>query len=626
MADQPILNGAGEHSAAVNGETLGQPVQEIRPEGGNGEGEDRLTKLERINADLQSRIEKLEDGAAQSEEDADEEAEEEEVASDTESVASSKSKSSAASKDGEKKEELPKGQDPNRVRSIPTLNCVTVDEYKSRKFGWDRPHFSVDAVMADNSFRKKTDSKKDEKKEDELLSPSVAEPSPSQPFDTREPVRFIQINSQALATLNELYDETAGAAIIIYSPFKFLSYREHEMRRKLAKLEDKWAGVTWETVDEERDGGGSRAPTLPATTTADSASITTPETSVDQSEADVAEATVPEQPAASSEGDSREEDSGLVLNTQTEPEPESEADDPDYKTESDDDNEYNGYKLRTLIPEDRGAEGLKAYEDLKVLLEFYDTYVKPRWDYLRSDKVKNVRYGDLCSIFQPGDYVADPEQPQKVYKVIKITGGRPMLTHLYTGDFNRFSNNQKSIDTPEPGGDKDKQSQDVKDAERRRAAETSSDRGMWSPFHIDGYYIDFNGKEFGAVHIKTTIKYFSGVRDVKTVRPYPLRLAADYEGTRQRYINMGRRYLGMTQMSLRFYDGRTLIKRSKGDYLPGGQRQNRAEDISSQVVIDMEKAFQVITCILFMTRSSSNYDAVQHRLDARIWYRRVPQS
>lgn len=115
-----------------------------------------------------------------------------------------------------------------------------------------------------------------------------------------------------------------------------------------------------------------------------------------------------------------------------------------------------------------------------------------------------------------------------------------------------------------------------------------------STFNIDGYYIDFDGTNFGAVHIHASIKYFSGMREVKSLRPYPLRFADDHEGLRKKYIANGHRFLDLTHMKLRYYDGRTLIKKPNGAWLSvGGHRMHRPEDISSQVVIDMEKAFQV---------------------------------
>ena len=581
----------------------------VKQDGEKQEKEDKPSKrktrrLEALNDELRSRIEKLEKKA----EDSGDEGESKE----------------------DSKDKYP-GLRPSRLRSVPKINCMTVEEYKKRKFEYDKPHYTIDAVMSDGSFRSSKPKETSEPTAGTAASPNGAGPAPvPQMNETYELVRFIQINSQALATEVDLYDEVTGDNIVIFSPFKSLTYRERQMRETLARLEQKWGGATWQTVDAEADAASKDAkakapaspkssedvdksasgsdkdgePVLPQeqSTSAPEIKATDVNGVVGESQTDEGAKDSPgqhQEADGQTQGSNREESSPKVV-TDGPVGPIGSARDDDSKPQADEskpakDDELEHLKLRTLTNEDRGSDGLKAYEDLKCLLEFYEEYVKPRWDYLRSNQVKQVRYGDLCTIFQPGDEVVQPDQPQKVWRVLKITGGRPRLEHLYTGDFNRSGDSQTSIDS-ESGTDKEKVPQDDKETKRskRKGGEGSSDRGQWSIFHIDGYYIDFNGKDFGAVHIHTQIVYFSGLRDVKSIRPHPLRFADNYDSVRRGYMNLGRRFLELTHMKLRYYDGRTLIKKPNNAWLAvAGHPIHRPEDISSQVVIDMEKAFQV---------------------------------
>ncbi|KAK3701415.1 hypothetical protein LTR37_015513 [Vermiconidia calcicola] len=271
-----------------------------------------------------------------------------------------------------------------------------------------------------------------------------------------------------------------------------------------------------------------------------------------------------------------------------------------------------------LGAEDRTGHGIKAYEDLGCLLEFYDHYVKSHWEALKDKTVSKVRFSDLCLLFRPGERLFVPvDEDQKAWRVLKVTGGRPVLDHLLS---NTFSFDGEST---ADGGDAMKKSKagskdDGAVAKQEPQGKRASDFAKWTPLVLDCYYIDFDGSKFAPVHRQFTINFFASTKDVKALRAYPLDwLGKDASGNSSTLltgiIRDGQRFatLCLTQKQsgdrLFYYDGRTNVRSPSGRVLYKEPMQRadsynedmvpatsvmRAEDVSSHVVIDFDKTFQ----------------------------------
>lgn len=592
--------------------------------------------------------------------------------------------------DGDSDDESDDAQDKptkevNRLIPTSTINRLSFDEYKKRKFAFDKPHCSIDVVMTDVPPKTVPNPKTVPDALNSSGDPTAVRTS--QLLDGPEPFRFIQINSPAL---HAALDDPSDRCIVMLAPFKPLVYCEEQYRARLRELATKWsahetgdksapapaqdepmisnpkgkaegrraddapvqpglsAAQTSNSVDdasasatESSAAGQGSKDVLPPVNTASEEEQPMPVndgqaqrlTDVQASDAasqaiaasGITPSTLPTKEAPDKYGEvpssgtgndvrvgSQQTGSMATPEPKTEPEHDQSADTKDGETAKVDagDNGKDvvaGPRPNLLTSEDKSGDSRKAYEDLRCLMEFYDEEVKPHWDFLRGRRVKQVRFGDLWALFQPGDEVVMPGSSQKVWRVVKVTGGRPFIDHLLSDDYGRG-------DTTEfissGSADREKPSAEDGDAAQKKAksgkSKSTSDRANWSSFALDGYYIDFNGKEFGAVHTRCTIKYFAGLRDVKQLTTWPLRLADETGAKRSDLILNGRRFLSLTHNGLRYYEGRTLTEGPRGSsldkevkaYTDAGFtasliRQTRAEDVSSQVFVDFERTFQV---------------------------------
>ena len=265
---------------------------------------------------------------------------------------------------------------------------------------------------------------------------------------------------------------------------------------------------------------------------------------------------------------------------------------------------------------DEEAQKKAAINDLKCLMDFYKTYIEPSWLHLRGTSVESVRFADLSSLFQPGDEVFEPGSSQRFWKVIKITGGRPTIQNLFEGeDISGDSPNDReqaniSAEGPAPGSTqlaRKKELPERMSASRETAAKDVADN--WTTFHIDGYYIDYDGSKFGPVPKQISIDFFSGTVNLMDLAVRPLRSASDAEMRLQR-INEGRRLVRCCEdrTKLYYYASSTLSESPSGKPLQQSWRANntdsdhfsrsnmrniRPSKIEERVVVDFSMTFQV---------------------------------
>ncbi|KAK3629187.1 hypothetical protein LTR56_018196 [Elasticomyces elasticus] len=276
---------------------------------------------------------------------------------------------------------------------------------------------------------------------------------------------------------------------------------------------------------------------------------------------------------------------------------------------------------------DRDATGTKAMEDLRCLTSFYESLVKPWWDPLKAKKIAAVRFADLCSLIRPGDSVYVPDEDQKFWRVVKVTGGRPTLDHLLSTSFTAGidSVGEANVETAKRPKSTAKEGQSTtKDgatsAEQEPQTKAASEYRKWTVFVIDCYYIDFDGRKYAPVHRKFQTNYFTGSKSVNALKAYPIDWCKPDQATPSSLSynaeKNGRRFeeLCVTEKMIRekngtrlyYYDGRTNVRSPSGKNLPRepnywweseekllpASRLVRSEDVNSHVVIDFDKTFQ----------------------------------
>jgi hypothetical protein len=207
------------------------------------------------------------------------------------------------------------------------------------------------------------------------------------------------------------------------------------------------------------------------------------------------------------------------------------------------------------------AKSQNALDHLKCLLDFMNTDLSKRVDYLNGPQCRKVFFSDLWLLFRPGMEVIGGDGKQ-AYRVISVTSAK----HRVAADWERWNNN------------------------------LSDDRRKTSPFNITCIYIDFDGKNLGPVTKVFDFKRFDGEKDITLLEVYPLRFhpvkQSDFDDltwteaeslpTSQKYrrklIRRGSMFLDVASVKHMYYAGPTLEVR---------------DDVESQVVIDFETAFSV---------------------------------
>ncbi|KAK0716568.1 hypothetical protein B0T21DRAFT_63836 [Apiosordaria backusii] len=181
---------------------------------------------------------------------------------------------------------------------------------------------------------------------------------------------------------------------------------------------------------------------------------------------------------------------------------------------------------------------------LGCLIEFIDTEIQPKIDYLNSDECQKVSFADLWFLFKHGDDVIHRDRRQ-AYRVISV-----------------FSTDHKAA----PQWRSEERDQDDK-----------------TQIIIQCIRIDFDGRQVGPVTRQFSIEQFGGEKAITSLEIFPLRFAetkVDREqGSspfRDQLVERGKMFLQLSAVKHMHYNGLTV-----------GEK----EEVDSQVVIDFEKAF-----------------------------------
>ncbi|ETS02788.1 hypothetical protein M419DRAFT_77290 [Trichoderma reesei RUT C-30] len=195
---------------------------------------------------------------------------------------------------------------------------------------------------------------------------------------------------------------------------------------------------------------------------------------------------------------------------------------------------------------------------LRCLLDFIDSDISKRLEYLHGPQCRKIVFSDLWYLFRPGMEVIGRDGKQ-AYRVISVSSAN----HRVASAWERWYSNPT-----------------------RKS----------SVFNITCIYIDFDGKNIGPVTKVFDFKRFEGEKEVTLLEVYPLRLhpvkQSDFEDSvwdevkalppdqqyRQKLIRRGAMFLQVAAVKHMYYVGPTLEAR---------------EDVEGQVVVDFETAFSV---------------------------------
>ncbi|PTB69277.1 hypothetical protein BBK36DRAFT_1186644 [Trichoderma citrinoviride] len=201
-----------------------------------------------------------------------------------------------------------------------------------------------------------------------------------------------------------------------------------------------------------------------------------------------------------------------------------------------------------------------ALVHLRCLLDFIESDISKRLEYLSGPQCRKILFSDLWLLFRPGMEVIGSDGKQ-AYRVIGVSSAN----HRAASPWERWYSNAQ---------------------DKRRSL----------PFNITCIYIDFDGKNLGPVTKVFYFKKFEGEKEVTLLEVYPLRFhpvkRSDFDDSmwaevealppdqryRQKLIRRGAMFLDVVTIKHMYYAGPTLDTR---------------DDVEGQVVVDFETAFSV---------------------------------
>ena len=148
---------------------------------------------------------------------------------------------------------------------------------------------------------------------------------------------------------------------------------------------------------------------------------------------------------------------------------------------------------------------------------------------IRDRAVSKIRFEDLWHLFQPGDLVVTSSQPHQAYRVLHVSGGRPLLT---------TTNIARSDTDPE--------------------AEQTSYRSQVSPFTVDCIRFDYDGEKFGPVQDPIKIFKYEEDRMITKLDVYPMSYAEKADELTKKLLDRGRRFAEYEGFQHKRYEGLSL--------------------------------------------------------------------
>lgn len=231
---------------------------------------------------------------------------------------------------------------------------------------------------------------------------------------------------------------------------------------------------------------------------------------------------------------------------------------------------------------------MEALRDLRCYIKFMDTEIIPLEKQFEGTSCRKVRYDDLAYLFSPEDEVFAP-----VACEISASGfSKPPLVSRYQTLWRLYA-----INTPEfqySDLEHDSFSKDFDEKEEGQVKEKTWEPTMYNHFAVWCYYIDFDGKSFGAVRHVHRIRSFEGERDITSLPCYPFRFVENHRDYRRKLRELGEKYQECLSLKHLSYTGSTLICNPTGDRMDDaeGKLLRHPSHVDSEIIIDFEETFQ----------------------------------
>ncbi|KAJ3542043.1 hypothetical protein NM208_g4314 [Fusarium decemcellulare] len=247
----------------------------------------------------------------------------------------------------------------------------------------------------------------------------------------------------------------------------------------------------------------------------------------------------------------------------------------------------------TAIPDEDDSPELEVFsrDEFEVIKCFMDfariRLLKPyhKFDHLDHSHQAKVRYDDLRSLFRPEELIFQRDDPKLKSSRLDVdsrrsvpgTLGGPKLFRVFFVSVEEFEWRVDNLENQEEG------------ISLHKPAEAD-------PIKVQAYYIDFDGTSYAGVSRQWTISRFRGEKEVTKLEIYPARFHKNSEKHIQSFQKRGERFrdlLRQPHLAVE-HDGWTLTHDPVGETIHDYSREERAEYIDSDVIIDFQEAYQTM--------------------------------
>lgn len=206
-------------------------------------------------------------------------------------------------------------------------------------------------------------------------------------------------------------------------------------------------------------------------------------------------------------------------------------------------------------------------EHFHCIVAFMDQSIKPHFESYRNGVYEKLRFLDLWSLFQPGDYILWNEHSHPLRK-------RPRNTDYSLHCQSSWESREKS-------------------PELWKVFATSSEsyfQPYESPceFNLTAFRIHFDGTSFGPVSFTFSVPQFEGEKKVKSLEVVPLRYFEDSEHLLREHLGKGQKFLSYALSSPSFWGYKGHTARFFHDHCPNFMADEK--EVDSRVIVDFREA------------------------------------
>ena len=225
------------------------------------------------------------------------------------------------------------------------------------------------------------------------------------------------------------------------------------------------------------------------------------------------------------------------------------------------------------------TDSVEAFRELRCLIGFIDSELKPVVEDFKAQRRKKVFFSDLWYLFRPGDLLYTPLDNKAEAGVARSLGKTQAFARKIGARFQEVWR----IDATTNGRP------NLRPWTAREEDQLVGQ--LVNPFELYAYYVDLdNVNSYEAVSCAFRIDAFPGQRDIRSLPFFPLKYLPDANYLCSKWSARGQAFREFCPFRHKHYLGRSLTSHPNGDSPMDDYLPKYAEHIDSEVVVDFSAA------------------------------------